>query len=252
MFRGIVKLLEMIWSPGNSRRFPEALATAPTLRRPVGSPCLQPARSGASSLRGSHRRPPMPAGAAGVGHGTRRGQHAPGLPRRLPPLPAIRTWTRGPRRMLTPVGPRAPRAGCAPGPALPLRRRAGAERGCCRGARPAPPGATCARTAAPLASGASVAPASRARGRLARRRAPGLACTMAGAPPRRQGPLVPWRGAAPLPRRRVSSHPPAPGRRAAGVPALPPAQRRSRRSAVAQRAALRERDARAEALPGHR
>jgi hypothetical protein len=36
--RGIVKLLEMIWSPGNSRHFPDAISTDPTLRPPVGYP----------------------------------------------------------------------------------------------------------------------------------------------------------------------------------------------------------------------
>ena len=35
---GIVKLLEMIWSPGNSRRFPDAISTDPTLRPPVCYP----------------------------------------------------------------------------------------------------------------------------------------------------------------------------------------------------------------------
>jgi hypothetical protein len=32
---GIVKLLGMILSPGNSRHFPDAIATDPTLRRPA-------------------------------------------------------------------------------------------------------------------------------------------------------------------------------------------------------------------------
>ena len=32
---GIVKLLGMIVSPGNSRHFPDAIATDPTLRRPA-------------------------------------------------------------------------------------------------------------------------------------------------------------------------------------------------------------------------
>jgi hypothetical protein len=35
---GIVKLLGMLWSPGNSRHFPDAMATDPTLRPPVYSP----------------------------------------------------------------------------------------------------------------------------------------------------------------------------------------------------------------------
>ena len=36
--RGIVKLLGIIVSPGNSRHFPDAIATDPTLRQPALSP----------------------------------------------------------------------------------------------------------------------------------------------------------------------------------------------------------------------
>ena len=35
---GIVKLLEMIWSPGNRRYFPDVIATDPPFRRPALSP----------------------------------------------------------------------------------------------------------------------------------------------------------------------------------------------------------------------
>ena len=35
---GIVKMLGMIVSPGNSRHFPDAMATDPTLRQPALSP----------------------------------------------------------------------------------------------------------------------------------------------------------------------------------------------------------------------
>ena len=33
MREGIVKLLGMMWSPGNNKHFPEAMSTDPTLRR---------------------------------------------------------------------------------------------------------------------------------------------------------------------------------------------------------------------------
>jgi hypothetical protein len=36
--KGIVKLLGMILSPGNSRHVPDAIATDPTLRRPAPYP----------------------------------------------------------------------------------------------------------------------------------------------------------------------------------------------------------------------
>jgi hypothetical protein len=32
---GIVKLLGMIWAPGNNKHFPEAMSADPTLRRPA-------------------------------------------------------------------------------------------------------------------------------------------------------------------------------------------------------------------------
>ncbi len=65
---------------------------------------------------------PRPSGAKRVGQGTRRGQHALGLARRLAPLPATRTLPRGPLRVLTAVGEGATRAGGASGQALALRR----------------------------------------------------------------------------------------------------------------------------------
>ena len=54
---GIVKLLGMILSPGNSRHFPDAISTDPTLRQPASYPLFRPnSRSGFSSLRGTPTR----------------------------------------------------------------------------------------------------------------------------------------------------------------------------------------------------
>src|SRR5688572_28880973 len=48
---GIVKLLGIIVSPGNSRYFPDVIATDPPFRRPALSPLFQPnSRIAASSL----------------------------------------------------------------------------------------------------------------------------------------------------------------------------------------------------------
>ena len=53
---GIVKLLGMLWSPGNSRHIPDAIATDPTLRQPALCPLFRPnSRSGFSSLGGTRR-----------------------------------------------------------------------------------------------------------------------------------------------------------------------------------------------------
>jgi len=54
---GIVKLLGMIVSPGNSRHFPDAMPADPTLRQPALYPLFRPnSRSGFSSLRGTPTR----------------------------------------------------------------------------------------------------------------------------------------------------------------------------------------------------
>ena len=62
---GIVKLLGIILSPGNSRHFPDAIATDPTLRRPAPYPLFRPnSRSGFASLGGTQT---LITDAAGVG-----------------------------------------------------------------------------------------------------------------------------------------------------------------------------------------
>ena len=54
---GIVKLLGIIWSPGNRRYFPDVIATDPPFRRPALSPLFQPnSRIAAASLCGTPAR----------------------------------------------------------------------------------------------------------------------------------------------------------------------------------------------------
>ena len=118
---GIVKLLGMIVSPGDSRHVPDAMATDPTLRPPVCYPCLPPnSRSGAAVLRG------MPTRTADAVWGGRVAQedhtrrasaaHAP----RFAPLQAICTLACETRRVLTAIVERATLAMLHPGQALPF------------------------------------------------------------------------------------------------------------------------------------
>jgi hypothetical protein len=54
---GIVKLLGIIWSPGNRRYFPDVIATDPPFRRPALSPLFQPnSRIASASLGGTPAR----------------------------------------------------------------------------------------------------------------------------------------------------------------------------------------------------
>src|SRR5215470_11297753 len=71
---GIVKLLGMMLSPGNSRHFPDAISTDPTLRQPALYPLLRPnSRSGFSSLLGT----PTPTTGAVEGGNVGQWDHTP-------------------------------------------------------------------------------------------------------------------------------------------------------------------------------
>ena len=81
---GIVKLLGMIVSPGNSRHFPDAISTDPTLRQPALYLLFRPnSRSGFSSLRGTPTRTADAVAVGSVGQwdhtSTKSAGHARGI-----------------------------------------------------------------------------------------------------------------------------------------------------------------------------
>ena len=86
LMNGIVTLLGMRWFPGNSRRFPDAISPAPTLRQPLYTRDVGPTLEAAFHLLAvRRRRPEVTSGANVLGHGTIRGQKALGMTRRRQP-----------------------------------------------------------------------------------------------------------------------------------------------------------------------